>query len=148
MGLFLFVQNLLVVKQNDCSYNKGNKKEEEVFKVPDIRAEELIYFENQLYLPMLIKVLEKDIDQINKQPLKLKRPYLKIVESAIEMIHKDLKTSEMYLLRNSMKVYKWKKDNDSTTYVFQSKGVEDHRKLLNVEIKEKCEELLGAYLVH
>lgn len=119
-----------------------------MFQVPDIRAEELIYFENQLYLPMLIKVLEKDIDQINKQPLKLKRPYLKIVESAIEMINKDLKTSEMYLLRNSMKVYKWKKDNDSTTYVFQSKGVEDHRKILNVEIKEKCEELLGAYLVH
>lgn len=123
-------------------------KEDEVFQVPDIRAEELIYFENQLYLPMLIKVLEKDIDQINKQPLKLKRPYLKIVEAAIEMINKDLKTSEMYLLRNSMKVFKRESSNDSTTYVFQSRGLEDHQKFLNVEIKEKCEELLGAYLVH
>lgn len=116
--------------------------------MPDIRAEELIYFENQLYLPMLIKVLERDIDQINKQPLKLKRPYLKIVESAIEMINKDLKTSEMYLLRNDMKVFKWGVDSDSTTYIFQSKGIEDHRKFLNVEIKNKCEDLLGAYLVH
>jgi len=116
--------------------------------VPDIRAEELIYFENQLYLPMLIKVLEKDIDQINKQPLKLKRPYLKIVEHAIEMIHKDLKASEMYLLRNSMKVFKKQTSSDSTTYVFQSRGVEDQRKFLNKEIKNKCEELLSAYLVH
>lgn len=71
--------------------------------MPDIRAEDLIYFENQLYLPMLIKVLDKDIEQINKLPLKLKRPYLKIVESAIDMIREDLKTYEMYLLRNSMK---------------------------------------------
>lgn len=124
------------------------KNENEVFKVPDIRAEDLIYFENQLYLPMLIKVLEKDIDQINNQPLKLKRPYIKIVESAIEMIHKDLKASEMYLLRNSMKVFKKESSSDSTTYVFQSRGVEDHRKFLNLEIKDKCEELLGAYLVH
>lgn len=116
--------------------------------MPDIRAEELIYFENQLYLPMLMKVLEKDVEQINKQPLKLKRPYLKIVESAIEMIHKDLKASEMYLLRNDMKVFKWGADSDSTTYIFQSRGIEDHRKLLNLEIKNKCEELLGAYLVH
>ena len=115
--------------------------------MPDIRAEDLIYFENQLYLPMLIKVLEKDIDQINKQPLKLKRPYLQIVETAIEKISKDLKTSEMYLLRNSMKVYKWGSDSDSTTYIFQSRGKEDHQKLLNEEIKNKCEELLGAYLV-
>lgn len=116
--------------------------------MPDIRAEELIYFENQIYLPMLIKVLEKDIDQINNQPLKLKRPYLKIIESAIEMIHNDLKASEMYLLRNSMKVFKRESNGDSTTYVFQSRGVEDHHKFLNVEIKNKCEELLGAYLVH
>ena len=71
--------------------------------MPDIRAEDLIYFENQLYLPMLIKVLDKDIEQISKLPLKLKRPYLKIVESAIDMIREDLKTSEMYLLRNSIK---------------------------------------------
>ena len=116
--------------------------------MPDIRPEDLIYFENQLYLPMLIKVLEKDIDQINKQPIKLKRPYLQIVESTIETISKDLKESEMYLLRNSMKVFKWGSDSDSTTYIFQSRGIENHQKLLNVEIKNKCEELLGAYLVH
>ncbi len=72
--------------------------------MPDIRAEDLIYFENQLYLPMLMKVVEKDVEQINKQPLKVKRPYLQIVESAIEMVQKDLKASEMYLLRNDMKV--------------------------------------------
>lgn len=115
--------------------------------MPEIRAEDLIYFENQLYLPMLLKVLEKDIDQIYNLPLKLKRPYVKIAESAIEMIRKDLKASEMYLLRNSMKVFKWGSDSDSTTYIFQSRGIEDHRKFLNVEIKNKCEELLGAYLV-
>lgn len=116
--------------------------------MPDIRTEDLIYYENQLYLPMLIKVLEKDIDQIYHLPFKLQRPYIKTVESALEMIRKDLKTSEMYLLRNSMKVLKWQSDNDSTTYIFQSRGIEDHRKFLNVEIKNKCEDLLCAYLVH
>jgi hypothetical protein len=116
--------------------------------MPDIRPEELIYFENQLYLPMLMKVLEKDINQINNLPLKLKRPYLQIVETAAEKVQKDLKASEMYLLRNDMKVFKWGTDSDSTTYIFQSRGIEDHKKLLNIEIKNKCEELLGAYLVH
>jgi hypothetical protein len=93
-------------------------------------------------------VLEKDINQINNLPLKLKRPYLQIVETAAEKVQKDLKASEMYLLRNDMKVFKREHNSDSTTYVFHSKGVEDHRKFLNVEIKNKCEELLGAYLVH
>lgn len=115
--------------------------------MPDIRAEDLIYFENKLYLPMAIKVLEKDIEVINKQPFKLKRPYLKVVEGALEMIRKDLKASETHLLRNSMKVSKWGTTEDSTTYIFSSKGVEDHRKFLNAEIKTKCEDLLIAYLV-
>lgn len=115
--------------------------------MPDIRPADLIYFENQLYLPMVIKVLERDLELINKIPLKLKNPYSRIVEGAIKLVHNDLKASEMYLLRNSMKVLKWDSDNDSTTYIFQSRGTEDHRKLLNIEIKNKCEELLGAYLV-
>ncbi|WP_144511628.1 hypothetical protein [Bacillus sp. FJAT-22090] len=115
--------------------------------MPDIRTEDLLYLENKLYLPMIIKVLEKDLDLIDKLPFKLKRPYIKIVEDALKLIRKDLKSAEMYLIRNSMKVFRWERDSESTTYVFLSGGVEDHRRFLNTEIKAKCDLLMAAYLV-
>ena len=113
--------------------------------MPDIRTQDLVHCNNKLFLPMIIKVLENDINQINKQPFKLIRPYLKIVEEALKLIRKDLKSAELYLIRNNMKVYKWESDKDSTTYVFLYGGVENHNKYLNEEIREKCEEILSKY---
>lgn len=115
--------------------------------MPDILTEDLLYLENKLYLPMVIKVLEKDLELIDKLPFKLNRPYIKIAEDALKLVRKDLKAAEMYLIRNNMKVFKWESNGDSTTYVFSSGGVEDHHRYLNTEIRSKCELLLGAYLV-
>lgn len=116
--------------------------------MPAIKEKDITYFENALYLPMLVKIIEKDINLINKLPFKLNRPYLKILENAYKIIRRDLKSSEMFLLRNDMKVYKWESSSDSTTYVYMSGGIEDHRKFLNVDIKAKCDELLHKYFTY
>ena len=113
--------------------------------MPEIKTDDLIYFENGLYLPMLIKVLEKDLKSFEKLPFKLNRTYQTKVEKVLKLIRKDLKTADIFLVRNNMKVAKWETSADSTTYAFISQGTEDHRKFLNTEIKTKCEELLYRY---
>ncbi|MFJ7971347.1 hypothetical protein [Psychrobacillus sp. NPDC096389] len=114
--------------------------------MPEIKTDDLIYFENGLFLPMLIKVLEKDLRSFEKLPFKLDRPYKAKVEKALKSIRKDLKAADIFLVRNNMKVVKWEASTDSTTYAFISQGTEDHRKFLNADIKMKCEELLSVYL--
>jgi len=113
--------------------------------MPAIKEKDLMYFENKLFLPMVIKVLEKDLELINKLPFKFNRPYINKIENALKLIRKDLKIAEIYLRRNDMKASKWEASEGSTTYVFSSRGVEDHRKYLNTEIKTNCEELLYKY---
>lgn len=47
--------------------------------------------EQEIYLPMLINLLERDRLIIEKAPFKLNRPYLELVENAIKSVQKDLK---------------------------------------------------------
>lgn len=114
--------------------------------MPDIRTQDLVHCNNKLFFPMIILILERDLKTIEKLPFKLNRPYIKIVEDALKLIRKDLKSAEMYLIRNKIKVFKWERDKDSTTYIFSSSGVENHYKFLNTEIRDRCEEILSKYL--
>lgn len=49
--------------------------------------------EQEIYLPMLIKLLEQDRIIIEKAPFKFNRPYLEVVENAIKSVKKDLKVT-------------------------------------------------------
>ena len=49
-----------------------------------IPVKSITHFENSIYLPMLIKVLEKDLLTIVVSQIKLKRPYTKIIDQAIK----------------------------------------------------------------
>ncbi|GGA30881.1 hypothetical protein [Psychrobacillus lasiicapitis] len=113
--------------------------------MPVIKEKDLMYFENKLYLPMIIKVLEKDLESIDKLPFKLNRPYIKLVEDALKLVHKDLKSADIYLIRKQMQLTKWESTADSTTFAFIYMGTEERHKYLHTEIKTKCEEILYKY---
>lgn len=114
--------------------------------MPLIPPEALPHFENQIYLPMLLIILERDRLAFEKGPFKLKRPYLAMIAEAERLVQKDLKESRLYMRRHSMKVIKGDHDDMFTEYVFIHGGYEDHRRYLNVRLRNRSEELLGVYL--
>lgn len=111
-----------------------------------ITTEDYRYFESGIFLPMLITILERDIELINKQPFKLRRPYIAIVEKMLAMIRKDLKQTEVYLLRRNMRLVIGKPDADKITEcTFISGGIEERRKYTSEEFRSKSEELVSEY---
>ncbi|MBB4823580.1 hypothetical protein HNO89_000800 [Sporosarcina luteola] len=114
--------------------------------MPLIPAKALPHFENMIYLPMLLTILERDRQTIEKGPFKLKGPYLKMIESALLCIQSELKDTSMYLRRHNMKVIRNKMDDTFTEYIFMNGGYEDHRRYLNVRLRNRTEELLQFYI--
>lgn len=110
-----------------------------------IPTEALPYLENMIYLPMVLVILEKDMDVVEHSSFKLKRPYIKILEEAVKIAQNELKTTTIYLRRNNMKVVRGKSDDTFTEYVFIHGGYEDHRRYLNVRLRNRTEELITVY---
>ncbi|WP_255428484.1 hypothetical protein [Sporosarcina sp. resist] len=69
-----------------------------------ISVEALPHFENMIYLPMLLIIVEKDRDSFEKGPFKLKGPYVKLVDEATRATRAELRETTIYLRRQIMKV--------------------------------------------
>ena len=110
-----------------------------------IPPEALPYFENMIYLPMIIKILERDRGEIEIGSFKLKKPYVEIIEGSLKIAKNDMKQATVYLKRNNMKVVKNLNDGTFTEYLFLYKGYEDHRKYLNIRLRNRTEELMTIY---
>ena len=114
--------------------------------MPLIPEEAIPYFEKMIYLPMVFTILEKDRIIIEKAPFKLNRPYLSLVDEAVKQVQKELKDTHVYMRRHSMKVIRGEGDDMFTEYVFFHGGYEEHRRYLNVRLRNRVEELLSMYL--
>lgn len=113
--------------------------------MPLIPEKALPYFENAIYFPMLIQVLERDRSIIENGPFKLKSPYLKLIDESLNRINEEKKETSIYLRRNDMKVIKGDNDGTFTEFIFIHGGYEDHRKYLNARLRNRTEELLSVY---
>lgn len=108
-----------------------------------IPSEALPHFENEIYLPMLITILSRDREQLSG--VKLNKPYIKLIDNALAKIHDDLHQTRIYMKRHECKVYKGDADDTFTEYIFAHGGYEDHRRYLNVRLKNRTQELMEAY---
>ncbi|WP_438310756.1 hypothetical protein [Sporosarcina sp. FA9] len=113
--------------------------------MPLISDEAMPHFENAIYFPLLITILEIDKEAIEKGPFKLKGPYLKLIDGALELVRAEQKESNIYMRRNNMKVIKGKSDGTFTEYGFYNVGYEDHRRYLNVRLRNRTEELMSVF---
>jgi len=111
--------------------------------IPD---ESLPYIESMIYLPMINIVLERDRVVFESGDFKLCRPYINIIEQSIKFIQNDLKETKMYLRKNNMRIIKGNRDDSCTEYTFFYGGYEQHRRYLNVRLRNRAEELLEMYL--
>jgi len=112
-----------------------------------IPAESLPYFEKMIYLPMVLAILEKDREVFEEGPFKLNKPYITLVEQAIKGVRNDLKETKQYLRDNNMKLLRGDRDESATEYSFFYGGYEEHRRYLNVRLRNRTEELLEVYLI-
>ncbi|KAA0965131.1 hypothetical protein FQ087_02110 [Sporosarcina sp. ANT_H38] len=115
--------------------------------MPLIPGEALPYFENMIYLPMITQILERDRGTIEISSLKLKGPYINIVERALKTVRADLKETNTYARSKNMKLIKKGKDGSFTDYTFIHGGYVDHRRYLNVRLRNRTEELINEYFV-
>ncbi len=113
--------------------------------MPKISEEALLKLENAIYLPMLIQILERDRGEIEIGSFKLKKPYVDLIEGALKAARNEMKETNSYFNRNNMKVIKVKNDGTFTEYTFMSGGFEDHRRYLNVRLRNRTEELMSVY---
>ena len=51
-----------------------------------IPSDALPHFENMIYFPMIIQILERDRETIEISPFKLKKPYVEIIEGALKTV--------------------------------------------------------------
>lgn len=109
-------------------------------------TEAIPYFENRIYLPLLITILERDREAIERGPFKLRRPYLKLIEGALKLVQAELKETNAYMRRNKMQVIRGNTDATFTVYTFIHGGYEDCRRYLNVRLRNRSEELLEVFL--
>jgi len=110
-----------------------------------IPAEALSYFENMIYLPMIISILERDREVIETSSFKLKGPYIYIVETTLKTVRDELKEIKNYARSNNMKMIKRGKDCTFTEYAFIHNGYEDKRRYMNIRLRNRTEELIGLY---
>lgn len=107
---------------------------------------DLTYFHNKLYLPLLLKILEKDQVTIQQLPIKLQRPYITLIDKALDHARADLKKTEIYMTRYDMKLIIEKSNKEHTAYAFIKVGHEERFTFTSTQLRSKTEELLFSYL--
>lgn len=112
-----------------------------------IPADSLPYFEQMIYLPMVIIVLERNREAFENGEFKLKKPYINISKKAIKLVQTDLKEAKQYMRDHNLKLLKGETEERTTTYTFFHGGYESPRRYLNVRLRNRTEELLEMYLM-
>lgn len=102
--------------------------------------------EQAIYLPMVITILNRDLQIIDRSPFKLKKPYQELAEAALGAAQKDLAGVRQYLRGERIKVSEIKRDGDFTVYSFIYRGYEEKHSYFNPRLRNKTEELLAYYL--
>lgn len=102
--------------------------------------------EKEIYLPMLITILERDKKAIELSQVKIKQPYIELIENAIKKVNKDIRENRIYMNKNKIKVFKVNGDEVFTKYRFICRGINEDHNYFNPRLKNRCEELLSEYL--
>ncbi|KYC97194.1 hypothetical protein B4102_0849 [Heyndrickxia sporothermodurans] len=102
--------------------------------------------EKAIYLPMILIILNRDLEIINNSPFKLKKPYLEWIEETMKCIQKELAGVKRYMKQQQIKVEKIKSDDAFTMYMFLYKGYEEAHNYFNPRLRNRSEELMKYYL--
>jgi hypothetical protein len=114
-------------------------------RIPD---EDRYLMEQFIYLPMVLTVLNRDMNAIQHSQIKLKQPYLLMIEEAMKKIQKELSEIKKEMKKRHLKVVKMQQDEAFTMYSFLYKGYEEHHNYFNPRIRNKVQELIIHYFIN
>ncbi len=100
-----------------------------------------------IYLPLVIKVLERDRKVIEQSPFKLRKPYLDYIEETIIAVQKDMAVVKRHMHKNKIKVERLGTEGNFTKHLVIYKGYEERRDLFNGRMRTVVEEYMQHYLV-
>ncbi|KPB04892.1 hypothetical protein [Bacillus sp. CHD6a] len=112
-----------------------------------LSKEQINLFEQAIYLPLLLIVLERDTSVIKDSGIKLKEPYLTLIDQVMRKIQLQLKQIKADMKQQHMKLHKLKQDESFTMYAFLFNGYEEHHNYFNPRIRNKVNELLMQYIL-
>ena len=112
-------------------------------RIPEIERDVM---ERAIYLPMLLTILNRDLDVIKISNFKLKQPYIDLVENAMKAVQTELKSTKSYMHKHTMKIQEVKRDEAFTMFLFIYKGYEEYHSYFNPRLRNKVQELLEYYL--
>ncbi|MGD6777070.1 hypothetical protein [Sutcliffiella horikoshii] len=112
-----------------------------------LSKEQINLFEQAIYLPLLLIVLERDTSIIKESGIKLKEPYLTLIDQVMRKIQLQLKQIKVDMKQQQMKLHKLKQDESFTMYAFLFNGYEEHHNYFNPRIRNKVNELLMQYIL-
>ncbi|MGM0863937.1 MAG: hypothetical protein ACQEWF_04540 [Bacillota bacterium] len=102
--------------------------------------------EQAIYLPMVLTILNRDLQIVDSSPFKLKRPYLEMIEETMKVIQGEFAHVKKYMRTNKMKVERIQSDEAFTMYMFLYKGYEEHHNYFNPRLRNRVEDLMRHYL--
>ncbi|WP_462408930.1 hypothetical protein [Neobacillus sp. Marseille-QA0830] len=104
--------------------------------------------EKAIYLPMVLTILNRDLQVVDKSPFKLKKPYLELIEAVMKEIQSELFKVKQYMKKNQLQVMETKRDEAFTMFMFIYKGYEENHNYFNPRIRNKVQELMQDYLLN
>jgi hypothetical protein len=111
--------------------------------IPD-HEEELIF--EYIHLDFLISTLENDLKSIESAPLKIKEPYLLIIEETLKKIRSDLKTVKEKMKEFDIKVFPMRRVDDMfVEYPYFAHGYKGINKYWDAALKFASTKQLQKY---
>jgi hypothetical protein len=99
-----------------------------------------------IHLEYLIETLESDLKTISKVPLKIKEPYLLIIEETLKKIRSDLKTVKEKMKELDIKVFNMRRVDDMfVEYPYFAHGYKGINKYWDAALKFASTKRLQKY---
>ncbi|MBQ6447274.1 MAG: hypothetical protein IJJ10_07415 [Bacillus sp. (in: Bacteria)] len=105
-------------------------------------------FENAIYLPMVLTILDRDLKVAQTAPFKLKQVYLNLIEHVMKQVQKDMRENSSKMYKNKWKVIKGENDGVFTEYDFYINGYHEAHRYFNHNLRNNTEKLLNYYFIH
>ena len=105
--------------------------------MPKLSSEEEHLVESLIFLEMTRKVLEKDLGGLEQAPLKIKEPYVHLLESALFTLSRRLHRTKWKMKQAGITVHPHQCDETFSEYNIFFRGYVVTAKYLNTDLRDR-----------
>ncbi|WP_026689756.1 hypothetical protein [Alteribacter aurantiacus] len=113
-----------------------------------LTVEEERLSESYILYELMRRVLEKDLVKMNQSPLKLKGPYIHLVEHTLQDLSKELFETKARMKHLNIKVELNDYDDTFSEYTIFYRGYALTAKYLNAHLKNQVAETIESWFLH